>query len=169
MRDWCKHRYGFVNFDDEYMYFTSSGNWSDTQDLGELNEDGYRSASSFEKYKAGLFYILFSICIILLFTRTGFKVDFFLMIIVTLAVLAVHNYLSTSLSSKFKIPYSKIESIEIREQTVDIFFSDFNGKEEKQHLQGLYSKGAALFAAISDNYLHKKLADEKSDMNQWEI
>ena len=151
------------------MYFTSTGNWSDVEDLGELNEDGYRSASSFEKHKTGIFLLILIVAAAILFSLKGFKLNLFFVIIVLFSFFAVFNYLSTSLASKFKIPYSKIESIEIREQTVNVIFSDFNGKEEKQHLQGLYSKGIDLFATISDHYLHKKLVDKESDMTQWEI
>ena len=168
MKDWCKHRYGYVNFDDEYMYFTSTGNWSDVDDLGELNQNGYRSKSSFEKYKTLVFFILFSLGIVALFS-IGMNRDIYVILIIIGSFLAVINYMSKSLSLKFKIPYSKIQSIELREQSADIVFHDFNGNEESHHFEGLYSKGIDIFTTISDSYIPKRKITNELDKDKWVV
>ena len=169
MRDSCKHSIGYINFDDKHMYFTSSGNWSAVEELGELNKDVYRS-SSFDRYKARIFFLILFVGAAVLFTLKGFKVDLLLIIIIPAAFFAAFNDLSTSSSSKFKIPYSKIESIEIGSNTADIYFSDFNGKNEKyHHVEGLYNEGIDLLSKLSDNIQRRDLSDQDSDMTQWEI
>lgn len=37
MKKWFKYEYGFVNIDEDYIYLTNTGNWSDTKDLQELS------------------------------------------------------------------------------------------------------------------------------------
>jgi len=169
LKDWCKHRYGFVNFDDEYMYLTSSGNWSDVDDLGELNEEGFRSKSSFQRNKTILFLTIIILAGVFLIILKGRSVEISVFIVVAFTIFAVFQYFASNLSLNFKIPYSKIQSIDVREQAADITFTDFNGKEEKHHLQGLNGKGISLFYEISDNYLSKTSEMEKSDPTNWEV
>lgn len=151
------------------MYFTSTGNWSDVDDLGELNQAGFRSKSSFEKQKIIVFLVLLVLASIVLFWSGGFNVGMYVIIVIIGGFLAVFNYMSKSLSLKFKIPYSKVSAIELREQSVDIVFLDYNSKEETHHFEGLYSKGIDLFATVSDHYISKGPTDDQLDKTQWEI
>jgi hypothetical protein len=44
VKEWFTHEYGFVNIDTENIYFTNTGNWSETKDL---EEKGLQEQNSF--------------------------------------------------------------------------------------------------------------------------
>ena len=38
MKTWFKHEFGFVNIDDKNFYLTNTGNWTETERLGEKDK-----------------------------------------------------------------------------------------------------------------------------------
>lgn len=132
MKDWRKHKFGFVNFDDTHLYFTSTGNWSDTKDLGEYNQESTRKSSSSEKYKSITYFGFAGILLTLLLWKVGFK-GFTYSAITGLAWLGYsgYHYMSTGLTGEFMIPYVKVSNIELSSTTAKITFLDFNENESE--------------------------------------
>ena len=169
MKDWCKHSYGYVNFDDEFLYIASNRNWSKVDALGELNEDGYRSKSKSESQRGAAFLLLISLTIAALYWSGGFKAGLYVFVVIIGGFLAVFMRMSKSLSLKYKIPYSKVKSIEVKSRSAEIVFLDYHNKEESHEFRGLYSKGTELFMLVSDSYIPKGRSANELEENKWEV
>lgn len=150
MKTYLKHKYGYLNVDDNFIYLTKSGNWSETKNLKEKNSDGFKTMDRFSKIKiigylvfvAGLF--LFGIL------NNIVKGDFSYLLVFGLPVLfyATYNYLIPEIGASFLIPFSKVKTIEIIENNAIIHFIDFNEKYAQFNLTGLNEKGIEIVHEI---------------------
>ena len=140
MKTWFKYEYGFVNIDSINLYFTNSGNWSEAK---ELEEKGKQKSTIFRKFKIKLFLIT---CVIL-FTSLFYlnllsgKISLFLIVGLAAGMYFIYNYMKTELGAKFKLPISKVKSIEIVESNVTIKFFDANEEISEIYLEKVEEKG----------------------------
>ena len=135
--------------DDEFMYFTSTGNWSDIDDLEELNEEKSKARSSGEKWQG----IAYLIVVGTLFAFVLWNsLNPMLLIVIGAIAFTIFRYMSSSLNDKYKLPYSKILSLEIKSSGATLVFLDFNNNEATQEINQLNQKGCLLFARIADNH-----------------
>ncbi len=145
MKDWCKHKFGFVNFDDSTLYFSSTGNWSDTLELGEFNEGRTKRSSSAERFKSISYLAVLAIAVILFLWAMGFhSLNFSAVIGIAWFSYSAYHYMSTGLSGEFKIPYANITRLEIDSSVSKITFLDYYGNEAIQEIK-LDKKGLNLF------------------------
>ncbi|MFK7783730.1 MAG: hypothetical protein AB8B56_01370 [Crocinitomicaceae bacterium] len=150
MRDWCKHSFGYVNFDDEFMYFTSTGNWSDVLDLGEFNEKTNRRSSSSEKYKTMSYMGVAGVLLVVVLWVMGIgSLSISGIIGIALLAYSAYHYMAPGLTGEFKIPYSEISNIELIDSTIKITFLDVNHEEKIQEVSSLNEKGVNLFLSVS--------------------
>lgn len=137
MKEYFKYRNGYVNIDDETLYLTNSGNWSETFVLLE------KSPKSIRKNKAKLLKINLYLFIL------GCLVVFFLLSsegrVVPLALaglgITAYFYMIKETGKRYKIPISKIKKIEIEGHQVKIIFLNLNDIEDVETIDNVEAKG----------------------------
>ena len=150
MKDWFKYEYGYVNVDADNVYFTNSGNWSETI---TLEEKGIQKSNSFRKTRIQLFLIisclLFAGLIVKHLTSGGMSL--LLVIGLPLGGYFLYHYLKSEIGGKFKLPITKIDAIEIENSTAIIhFFNAQNGKEEEV-LKNVEEKGLRILKGLKES------------------
>jgi uncharacterized protein (DUF58 family) len=147
MKTWFKYEYGFVNIDSQNIYFTNSGNWSETR---ALEEKGKQKPNNFRKFKIQLFLI---ICVILFaslfyFNILSGKISILLLVSLAISMYFIYNYMKTELGAKFKLPISKVKSIEIVESNVTINFFDADNEINHIYLEKVEEKGKSILEGL---------------------
>ena len=66
MKEWFKYEYVYVNIDTESIYFTNSGNWSETKNL---KEKGVQKSNTQRKVRIQEFLFVFLILFVILFFK----------------------------------------------------------------------------------------------------
>ena len=128
METWFKNKYGYVNIDNKYIYFTSSGNWSETSKLKE------KSISLPKNPRLSNFIFFFlGIGTILLFLFYNSKS---ISVIIGFSVLAykAYGYLKSDLGPQYKIKRTSIISVDYTPNGTDIKFINIDKIEETQTL-----------------------------------
>jgi membrane-bound ClpP family serine protease len=152
MKEWFKYEYGFVNIDTDNIYFTNSGNWSETI---ELEEKGLQKSNIIRKIRIKLFWVLsFAIGIFLLYLNmVNGRISILLIIGLPIGLFSIYNYLKTEIGSRFKLPISKIVSIAILSNNVSIEFKNFENKIEVEKLPNIEEKGIEILEKIQGKIL----------------
>jgi hypothetical protein len=143
MKDWFKYEFGYVNIDKENIYFTNSGNWSETK---ELKEKGIQKSNFSRKSSLQLFIIAcLLLCAYLLFK--GFEKNK-LILTLPIGLYFMYNYLKPEIGSKYKLPISKIKNIDIDNTTVTIHFIDALTTEKSETLTKVEIKGIQILEKL---------------------
>ncbi|MFN3404670.1 MAG: hypothetical protein ACK40G_11280 [Cytophagaceae bacterium] len=153
MKDWFKYEYGYVNIDENYVYVTNSGNWSETNDLKERSSSVV-AKNSFRKLKNIIFLSVTFTLFFILFLNNFSGSDFSLLLLLGIpgAAYYLYQYMRSDLGSKFKIPINKITDIKISDTSIIISFTDADGKASKEMLKNPESKGKDLLVLLmTDN------------------
>lgn len=126
MREWFKHAEGYLNIDENNLYLTKTGNWSDTIDIEEKNSPSQRKNDIASKFKYWSFIGVFGSLVIYVIVTSITKPGINYSILIGLPVLtySVYQYLSPEINGAFKIPISKIKKIDFKDFEVTIFFDD---------------------------------------------
>jgi len=136
MKTWFKHKYGYVNIDDEYIYFTSSGNWSETSTLTEksISQAQNPRLSNFIFYFLGIGTIMF-------FLLSNSKS---IPIIVGFSILAykAYEYLKSDLGPQYKIKKSNVVSVDHDPNETIVKFLNIEGIEESQSIYNISANDA---------------------------
>lgn len=153
MKDWFKYKYGFVNIDDESIYFTTTGNWSETK---KLDEKGIQKSSKFRKWKIQFFLIvsfLIGAFIIFMSLANG-RVSLFALLGIPLGLFSIYNYLKPDIGENYKLPIKKITSINIEENKAVIEFKFLVEQNGTKKLENIEEKGEELLRNLKPMY-HK--------------
>jgi hypothetical protein len=152
VKEWFTHEYGFVNIDTENIYFTNTGNWSETKDL---EEKGLQEQNSFRQFRMKIIpFILIAVAVFLLiFPIDSGKVKFSLITGLVVLAISARKYLKTEISSKFKLPISKVKSITLNNKTAIIIFQNGKGKQVQETLENLDQKGIDLLEELTQKKL----------------
>ena len=150
MKDWFKHEFGYVNIDSENIFFTNTGNWSETTDLKEKEihkQNGWR------KGRMQLFILLCCLLFVFLFLKNLMSAKISLLLILGLPAGAyfVYNYLRTELGPKYKLPISKLSNIEFAQKNVTINFINGKNEDDSELLKNVDQKGLDLLNKLITN------------------
>jgi len=151
MKEWFKYEFGYVNIDDENLYFTSSGNWSETIDLNEKTKKG--DAKNNSRSFSIIGFIVVAICLFgflifksILSGRVGFT-----LIVITLAgSYKLYEYLKTEIGPKFRVPLDKISEIRAEEKNIEIIFENGEGMNDSYKIYKIEQKGFAIMLSLKD-------------------
>lgn len=148
MKEWFTHEYGFVNIDAENIYFTNTGNWSETH---RLEEKGIQQQNSFRQFRMKIIpFTLIAVAVFLLiFPIDSGKVKFSLIIGLVVLAISARKYLKREIGAKFKLPISKIKNIVLNTETATITFEDGEGKSAEEILEKLDQKGIDLLEELT--------------------
>ncbi len=147
MKDWFRYKYGFVNIDDENIYFTTSGNWVETK---KLAEKGIQKSSRWRKLKIQIFLFvsfLLGATIMLVNTASG---HFSLLVLlgIPFGLLLVYNYLKTNIGENYKLPIANITSITVEDSEAIIEFKYLEDKIGIKTLENIEDKGVIILTQI---------------------
>ncbi len=152
MKEWLKHKYGFINIDDENVYVTKTGNWSEVSGLKEKNYKPFKFADFRTKLKIGIYlFIVFGI-ILFGFISNILSGNISILIIVGLPVLGytAFQYIIPEFGSSFVIPKNKITDIRTDESDLYIEFLDANDQNTSNHFRSLDQKGLKTINKVKD-------------------
>lgn len=139
MKEFFKYSNGYININDENLFMTNSGNWSETLELQEKSPKSIRR----NWLKGMKFYIFF----FLLFGGFLLSITFeegserILPIGLVLLIIIVYKYFSNEIGNTYKIPLEKIKNIEINKNEVRFVFLNLNGVEDFEIIHGVEEKG----------------------------
>ncbi len=110
MKDWFKYEFGFVNIDSDNLYFTNTGNWSETKGL---KEKGVQKSNRGRKIRIQLFLLGSAIGLgALLFNNVVAENLSIVMVIGSaFTFYSLYNYMKTEIGHKFKLPISKVINV----------------------------------------------------------
>jgi len=145
MKEYFKYDNGFVNINDENLFLTNSGNWSETHDLLEKSPKSIRKndLKSFKMYS-----FPFVIICISLFMITKSENVFFPLTFAGLGF-AAFFYLKREIGKRYKIPISKIISFDVSNDKVKILFRNANDIDDFEEIFKVDTKGLAIFEELS--------------------
>lgn len=126
MKEYFKYDNGYVNINDENLFLTNSGNWSETAAIQEKSPKTIRQ-NNWRGLKVYVF-IFILLCLVALSIARAKSGTFPIGLI--LLAFAAFTYMRRDLGSKYKIPLSKIKDIEISESEVKIIFLNLNNIED---------------------------------------
>lgn len=149
MKEWFKYEFGYVNIDDHCIYFTNSGNWSETRDMSEKSNETDAKADS-KKSSVLIFFIAVSalFCYLIFRNLEIGRMSITLILLVTIGSYSLYNYLKSDIGSKFKIPLEKISLIEVHNDTFIIHFTDGVSKDTTYKVTKFEEKGIKIIAAL---------------------
>jgi hypothetical protein len=145
MKEYFKYDNGFVNINDENLFLTNSGNWSETHDLLEKSPKSIRKndLKSFKMYS-----FPFVIICISLFMITKSENVFFPLTFAGLGFAAFFN-LKREIGKRYKIPISKIISFDVSNDKVKILFRNANDIDDFEEIFKVDTKGLAILEELS--------------------
>jgi len=150
MKDWFEYEYGFVNIDDENIYLTESGNWSETKNLHEQTPNN-KVSEGVNKFLTILFLgfvFLAIIGIMILKFSASFRFGIIGGIGLISGGIAVWNFLKSDFGSNFYIPISKLEKIEVGDDYFVLFFLDKSGKASTYSITKPEPKGFEIIKKV---------------------
>lgn len=146
MRVWFKYEFGFINIDDNNLYLTNTGNWSETKDLKENTCGDSSKASNRRKGKAMIYFIIFGSILLLAFLThlilSSFNpISLIVLVGIPLGAYMSYQYMKTELGNSYCIPLQKISYINIGEKKIVIHFLDKDSADCSESLVNVSEDG----------------------------
>lgn len=132
MKKWFKHSNGFVNIDTENIYFTNTGNWSETHTLQEKSiKIDLENKRKFWLNMSILSIVFLFFGIMNFLNYMNSKVSGLVILFGIGGSYSLYRYLQREIGASFKIPMQKITSIHIIEKKMEVHF--VNGEDQPDH------------------------------------
>ncbi|WP_417366979.1 hypothetical protein [Flavobacterium beibuense] len=138
-KQYFKYGTGYVNIDNENLYLTNSGNWQEARELKE--KDSSTKINNLTRIKnrnkgfIPVILIAFSI-----FTDSIIMASVMIAIAVLLFFI-LNIYYRRDLGIQYKIPFSKIESVEKYEKGIKISFRNKANENDSENINGIEPRG----------------------------
>jgi hypothetical protein len=145
MKEYFKYARGFVNINDENLFLTNSGNWSETHELLEKSSKSIKQ-NNFKGFKIYIFLFVIACLIVLILLKSKKGSIPFGIILLGLGAFA---YMKRETGKRYKIPISKIISITIIENAAKIIFFNENNNEDFEEIYGIDAKGLGVLEELN--------------------
>lgn len=146
MKEYFKYANGFVNINDENLFLTNSGNWSETHELLKKSSKSIRQ-NNFKGFRIYIFLFAVACLIVLILSKSkSGSIPFGIILL----GLGVFSYMKRETGKRYKIPISKIISITIVENTAKIIFFNENNIEDFEEINGIESKGLGVLEELNN-------------------
>ena len=146
MKEYFKYANGFVNINDENLFLTNSGNWSETHELLEKSSKSIRQ-NNFKEFRIYIFLFAVACLIVLILSKSkSGSIPFGIILL----GLGVFSYMKRETGKRYKIPISKIINITIVENAAKIIFFNENNIEDFEEINGLESKGLGVLEELNN-------------------
>lgn len=144
MKEYFKYDNGYVNINDENLFLTNSGNWSEITTIEEKSEKTIRKNSIRSlKFYAFILGLVGLVALSVARAQNGS-----IPIGLILLVFAAYMYMKRDVGSKYKIPLSKIKNIEIDKEEVKIIFLNLNNVEDFEIIHKVENKGLSILVVL---------------------
>jgi hypothetical protein len=127
LKEWFKHKHGFLNIDEEYLYFTHSGNWADA-----AAQDEFQKALNIKQV---IYYIVIIFLVGFSF-NFGVKSDnitFFGVLTSIAGIFLFHQKHHSYRKKTFKVKHASLHTILVEEDSVLIGFN--HGKRKSKTIK----------------------------------
>ena len=154
MKHYFKYGAGYINIDTDNLFLTNSGNWQETQALKEKSKESKAENSRRIARMNSFVYVIFGIAGFVMFKALSSESVYFKFIFV-LPVIAffVYRYFKTETGKRYKIPLSKIQSVERYDKDgIKIFFLNAADQPDFEIIANVEPKG---FTVLTDLKLLK--------------
>lgn len=145
MKEYFKYAKGFVNINDENLFLTNSGNWSETHELLEKSSKSIRQ-NNFKGFRIYIFLFAVACLIVLILSKSKSGSIPFGIILLGLGAFA---YMKRETGKRYKIPISKIISVTIIENSAKIIFLNENNNEDFEEIYGIDAKGLGVLEELN--------------------
>lgn len=145
MKEYFKYAKGFVNINDENLFLTNSGNWSETHELLEKSSKSIKQ-NNFKGFKIYIFLFVVACLIVLILLKSKKGSIPFGIILLGLGAFA---YMKRETGKRYKIPISKIISVTIIENSAKIIFLNENNNEDFEEIYGIDAKGLGVLKELN--------------------
>lgn len=153
MKEYFKYANGFVNINDDNLFLTNSGNWSETHELLEKSPKSIKQ-NNFKAFK--IYIYLFIIACLILFILSKSKSGSIPFGIILLG-LGAFAYMKRETGKRYKIPISKIKTIEIIGTSAKIIFYNANNVEDFEEIKSIDVKGIVVLEEV-DKFINTDLS-----------
>lgn len=142
MTAWFQYEYGFINIDDEYLYFTNTGNGSEIRAIKEKSGGTSKRVDN-NAPKAFLFlFLLFCGLTYLLFILLSATILMLgAMIPCFILCYKVYQYMRNELGPSFLIPQANIQAIILEEDHAHIQYLDHKGLVKEISIEKIGERG----------------------------
>lgn len=153
MKEYFKYDNGYVNINDENLFLTNSGNWSETHDLLEKSPKSIKK-NNFKNNKINFYYFILIILatVVILNVFGQIKRNTFPIISLVLLFLflffSAFRYMKRETGKRYKIPISKITSFDVSNDTVKIIFKNANDVDDFEEIFIVEKKGLAILEEL---------------------
>lgn len=144
MKEYFKYANGYVNINDENLFLTNSGNWSETHDLLEKSLKSIRKNDLKSLKIYSLPFII--VCLgLLLYSKLD---NVFIPFAFSGSCFGAYLYLIRETGKRYKIPISKIISFNISNDTVKIVFKNANDVDDFEEIFKVEKKGLSILEEL---------------------
>lgn len=146
-REYFKYEFGFVSIDDEFIYFSSTGNGTELKKLTE--KDKIVRVNHWLKSSSTILYL--SIFTIIMLAVQFIRLDFGELSLLSIGGAGflgyqLYQYMRTEIGARFKIPRKKILEIILINSDAVIKFRDRQNLENKYKIKRIPEKGRQILA-----------------------
>jgi len=153
MKDWFKYGSGFINIDETHIYLTRSGNWTETE---QLTEKIFSSTFNDRVRTAGIAVLLLAVAafMVMLMINGIDNGDFPIMTLVGIGLFlyTLYRYFQRDIGPTFKIPFSKIQQIDIHENWFAIDFMNGYDKPDRVEFEEVEEKGIEIMRVFREEF-----------------
>lgn len=150
MKHFFKYEKGYINIDNNNLYMTKTGNWSETDLLSEKSSRS-KSQNAIKKIKTYSFYgMLIAISLLFFFNLSNGKGNkIFLPIGIILFLISGYKYIRAGSGNQYKIPLSKIIKMEYSSKSLKIYFKNKDNKEDFERIENIEAKGIQILKDLN--------------------
>lgn len=147
MKEYFKYDNGYVNINNENLFLTNSGNWSEALTIEEKSSKTIRKNSA-KTFKIYIYFFLVICLIVLIISRSQTGAIPFA---VVLLAFGAFLYMKRDMGNQYKIPLSKIKDILIDEDQVCIVFLNSGNLEDSETIRKVENKGLIILADVIES------------------
>ena len=153
MKEYFKYANGFVNINDDNLFLTNSGNWSEIQELLEKSPKSIKQ-NNFKGFKIYIYLFIIACLILLILSKSkSGSIPFGIILL----VLGAFAYMKRETGKRYKIPIPKIKTIEITGTSAKIIFYNANNVEDFEEIKSIEVKGISVLEEV-DKFINTDLS-----------
>ncbi len=153
MKQFFKYQFGYINIDEENLYMTNSGNWSEVSEVQEKSTKT-KAGNMFRSGANWIFLVLVVGLVVLGFLSGVLKGRIGLLGLVGTPVFIYffYRYLQRDLGVKYKIPIAKITSVELKpeEKKAILHFLNATNQQDQEVINKVEKKGFEILGYLNN-------------------
>ena len=142
MKACYKYEFGYVNVDDEFVYLTNTGNWTEIPKLPEKTQQSH--ARDMRRYFKHTTYLVVISVLAAAFVLYNVLFGIYSMVVIIglpVLIYYLYQYLKNEMGPAFAIPHHKLVSVENHGKSTIITYIDGEGDEVNDKLVRLEEEG----------------------------